>query len=74
MDTLGHVLAVLTTPANEQDRAQVFDLCLEVQAATGMNIEVASADQGDAGAQTALDASEAGVELVVLKRPVVLQG
>ena len=28
VDTLGHLLAVLTTPANEQDRAQVKDLCL----------------------------------------------
>ena len=41
VDTLGHFLAVLTTPANEQDRAQVKDLCLEVQEATGVKVEVA---------------------------------
>ena len=74
VDTLGHVLAVLTTPANEQDRAQVKDLCQEVQEATGVNIEVAYADQGYTGAQTALDASEAGVELVVIKRPEATKG
>ncbi|QLG12763.1 hypothetical protein HLB42_17740 (plasmid) [Deinococcus sp. D7000] len=74
VDALGHVLAALTTPANQQDRAQIFDLCLEVQAATGVNMEVASADQGDTGAQTALDASEAGVELVVIKRPEATKG
>lgn len=74
VDTLGHLLAVLTTPANEQDRAQVKDLCLEVQEATGVNVEVAFADQGDTGAQTALQAAEAGVELIVVKRPEASKG
>jgi len=72
VDTLGHVLAVPTTPANEQDRAQVFDLCLEVQEATG--VKVAYADQGYTGAQTALEASQAGVELIVVKRPEAVKG
>jgi transposase len=74
VDTLGHLLAVLTTPAHEQDRAQVFDLCLEVQEATGVNVEVAFADQGSTGAQTALQAAEAGVELIVVKRPEASKG
>ena len=43
VDTLGHFLAVLTTPASEQDRAQVKDLCLEVQDATGVPVEIAYA-------------------------------
>lgn len=55
VDTLGHLLEVLTTPANEQDRAQVKDLCLEVQEATGVNVEVAFADQGYTAEQTARD-------------------
>jgi len=63
VDTLGHLLAVLTTPANKQDRARVFDLCLEVQEATGMNVEVAFTDQSYTGAQAALVASRAGIEL-----------
>lgn len=74
VDTLGHLLAVLTTPANEQDRAQVFNLCLEVQEATGANVEVAFADQGYTGQQTALEATEAGVELVVIKRSEAARG
>lgn len=74
VDTLGHLLAVLTTPANEQDRAQVFDLCLEVQEATGVNVEVAFADQGYTGQRTALEATEAGVELVVIKRSEAVKG
>lgn len=74
VDTLGHFLAVLTTPANEQDRAQVFDLCLEVQEVTGEKVKVAYADQGYTGQQTALDAMEAGVELVVVKRPEAKKG
>lgn len=74
VDTLGHFLAILTTPANEQDRAQVKDLCLEVQAATGATVEMAFADQGYTGKQTALDAAEIGVELVVVKRPEAVKG
>lgn len=74
VDTLGHVLAVLTSPANEQDRAQVFDLCLEVQEVTGAQVEVAFVDQGYTGVQTALDATEAGVELIVVKRPEATKG
>lgn len=74
VDTLGHLLAVLTTPANEQDRAQVFDLCLEVQEVTGVTVEVAFADQGYTGTPTALEATEAGVELVIVKRPEASQG
>ena len=69
VDTLGHLLAVLTTPANEQDRAQVKDLCLAVQDATGMNVKVAFADQGYTGEQAARGATEANVELMVVKRP-----
>lgn len=74
VDTLGHLLAVLTSPANEQDRAQVHDLCLEVQEATGVNVEVAYADQGYTGKETALQAATAGVELVVVKRPEATKG
>lgn len=46
VDTLEHLLTVLTSPANEQDRAQVKQLCLEVQEVAGVKVEVAFADQG----------------------------
>jgi len=68
VETLSHLLAVLTSPVHEQDRAQIKDLCLEGQEATGARVEVAVADQGDTGQNTARQAAEGGVELVVVKR------
>lgn len=51
VDTLGHLLAVVVTPANEQDRAQVGRLCEAVQAVCGERVEIAFVDpkrqQGD---------------------------
>src|SRR5215203_1858414 len=49
VDTLGHLLALKVTPANEQDRAQVADLAKELQAATGESVQVAFVDQGYTG-------------------------
>ncbi len=46
MDTLGHLLALHVTVANEQERAQVQQLCVAVQEATVQSVEVAWADQG----------------------------
>src|SRR5574337_577320 len=45
VDTLGHLLALLVTPANAQDRAQVGQLAAQVQAATGQSVELAYVDQ-----------------------------
>ena len=49
VDTLGHLLALLVTPADDQDRAQVGALAEAVQAATGETVEVAFVDQGYTG-------------------------
>src|SRR5215208_5137765 len=49
VDTLGHLLALLVTPANEQERAQVAELAARVQEATGETVEVAFVDQGSSG-------------------------
>ena len=46
VDTLGQLVALTVTPANEQERAQVKELCEAVQAATGESVKVAWADQG----------------------------
>lgn len=51
MDTLGHLLALQVTSADEQDRAQVGDLAQSVQAATGQNVALAYVDQGYTGAK-----------------------
>ena len=65
VDTLGHLLAVHVTPANEQERAQVFELSEAVQTATGHTVELAWADQGYTREQPRLDAQAHGIELQV---------
>ena len=67
VDTLGHLLALKVTPANEQDRAQVADLSKALQQATGQNIEVAFVDQGYTGDKPAQAAAQEGIQLEVVK-------
>jgi transposase len=67
VDTLGHLLALKVTPANEQDRAQVAELTAALQEVSGENVEVAFVDQGYTGEQPAADAARAGVRLEVVK-------
>ena len=49
VDTLGHLLSVVITPANEQERAQVGELCRQVQEITGQTVTVGFVDQGYTG-------------------------
>jgi transposase len=74
VDTLGHLLALLVTPAHEQDRAQVGELAERVQAATGERVEVAFVDQGDTGEQPAAVAAAQGIRLEVVKLPEAKRG
>ena len=74
VDTLGQLLAVLVTPANEQDRAQVAALAEQIQEATGESVEVAFADQGYTGDQPATDAEAHGIRLEVVKLPTAKHG
>ena len=67
VDTLGYLLALKVTPANDQERQQVADLAAEVQEATGENVEVAFVDQGYTGEQAKQDAEKAGIDLIVVK-------
>ena len=67
VDTLGHLLALKVTPANQQDRAQVAALAKDMQRGTGANIEVAFVDQGYTGEQPAADAALHGLRLEVVK-------
>jgi transposase len=66
VDTLGQLLAVIVTPANEQERAQVAELAEKVQAITGNTVEVAFVDQGYTGDQAASDAEQHGIRLEVI--------
>jgi len=74
VDTLGQLLALLVTPANEQERAQVAKLAEQVQEATGEAIEVAFVDQGYTGEQPAEDAEAHGIRLEVVKLPTAKRG
>jgi transposase len=67
VDTLGNLLALKVTAANEQERAQVADLIQEVQEATGENVEVAYVDQGYTGEAPKQEAAKQGVDLIVVK-------
>lgn len=67
VDTLGHLLALRVTAANEQERAQVSELAAQVQEVTGENVELAYVDEGYTGEEPAQAAAEAGMELVVVK-------
>ncbi len=49
VDTLGHLLALTVTPADQGDREQVAVLAEEMQQVTGNNVELAYVDQGDTG-------------------------
>jgi transposase len=74
VDTLGHLLALLVTPANEQDRAQVEHLAAAVQEVTGETIEVAFVDQGYTGQDPAQAAQSHGIRLEVVKLPEAKRG
>lgn len=67
VDTLGHLLALTVTPANEQERAQVEELAGAVQKVTGDKVQVAFVDQGYTGQEPAEKAAEQGIDLIVVK-------
>lgn len=74
VDTLGHLLALCVTAANEQDRAQVAELAERVQAETGESVEIAFVDQGYTGENAADAAEEHGIKLEVVKLPTAKKG
>jgi transposase len=74
VDTLGHLLALCVTAADEQDRAQVSELAERVQAETGETVEIAYVDQGYTGENAADAAEEHGIKLEVVKLPTAKRG
>ena len=74
VDTLGHLLALHVTPANEQDRAQVEELARQVQEVTEQSVELAFVDQGYTGDAPAQAAQSQGMELQVIKLPEAKKG
>lgn len=67
VDTVGHLLALLLTPANEPERAQVATLAKAVQEVTEQTVEVAFVDPGDTGDGPAEAALQQGIRLEVVK-------
>ncbi len=74
VDTLGHLLALHVTPANEGDRAQVEELARQVQKVTGHNVQVAYVDAGYTGEKAEEAAKGEGIRLEVVKLPDAKRG
>lgn len=74
VDTLGHLLGLYVTSANEQDRAQVQELAQQVQQITRESVEVAFVDQGYTGETASVAAETEGIRLEVVKLPEARKG
>jgi transposase len=74
VDTLGHLLALFVTPANEQERAWVGELAAAVQEVTGESVELAYVDQGYTGERPAAEAEAHGIRLEVVKHEEAKRG
>ena len=69
VDTLGNLLALHVTPADQQERAQVAILAEKVQEVTGESVELAYVDQGYTGDDAEADAASYGIHLEVVSLP-----
>lgn len=74
VDTLGHLLALHVTAADEQDRAQVAQLAQAVQQITGDSVELAYVDQGYTGENAKQAAQAHGIQLEVVKHTEAKRG
>jgi len=74
VDTLGNLLAVKVTAANEQERAQVSELAAKVQEVTEETVEIAFVDQGYTGEDAADQANQHGIRLEVVKHTEAKKG
>jgi transposase len=74
VDTLGNLLALAVTPANENERTQVQALTEQVQAVSDDQVQIAFADQGYTGEEPAAAAEKQGVTLVVVKHTQAKRG
>ena len=74
VDTLGHLLSLHVTAADEQDRARAGALAQDVQEQTGRSVELAYVDQGYTGDKPAEAAREQQIELSVVKLPGAKRG
>jgi transposase len=68
------VLALVVTPADEQDRAHVAELAAAQQDATRESVELAYVDQCYTGEAATTAARAHGIELAVVKLPEAKRG
>ncbi len=74
VDTLGNLLSVVVTAANEQERDQVGELAQTVKQLTDGRVELAYVDQGYTGERPADAAAEQGIELEIVKHTEAKRG
>jgi transposase len=74
VDTLGHLLALHVTPADEQDRAQVSGLARQVQQVTKEPVELVFVDQRYTGENAAAAAKQHGIQFEVIKHTAAKRG
>jgi transposase len=74
VDTLGYLLSLHVTAADQQDRAQVGKLAKDVQKQTGKSVELAFVDQGYTGEKPTEAARKQKIELSVVKLPEAKRG
>jgi len=74
VDTLGHLLTLHVTAADERDRVQVGELARQVQELTGDHVELAYVDQGYTGEAAAEAAEQHSIELEVVKHTEAKRG
>jgi transposase len=74
VDTLGNLLALKVTAANENEREQVAELAKKVQEVTGNAVKVAFVDQGYTGENASQQAEEHGIKLEVVKHTEAKRG
>jgi transposase len=74
VDTLGNLLALRVTAADEQERARVGELTARIQEVTGGTVAIAFVDQGYTGEAAAEDAKANGIRLEVVKHSEAKRG
>lgn len=74
VDTLGHLLALRVSPANEDERGEVEALSREIQEAAGESVELAFVDQGYTGERASGLAAGHGIRLEVVKHEEAKRG
>ena len=74
VDTLGNLLALHVSPANEQDRGGVEELAEAIQEATGESVELAYVDQGYTGEKAAKEAEAHAMRLELVRHEEAKRG